>query len=404
MVGNLKNGNATGKFDVLTFLINVYFLMSYLSLFSPDLRYMKYSLPVIGWFFYMNRTAGTESPSIVIARKYLTEFLKLYCAIFLFYFFVQLLTGTITTRYFANCLFVLLPLLFMYVLLPFIKIEKIRFYFLYISFGTILGYVLEKQSSIFETLLNWQQLLAGIEDSTVSSESNLYPFLLAFTLVFACFYKLQWKYIFVLLVFMLLGFKRIVIFGVISFLALNMFPRLYDHIILRPRRFSYIFAFIVSVIIMTYYYVANGVFDDFLFNTFGLYTNAFLQGRQELYRLVIDKLNDSNFILGSGIGSVDDVLLTYRVQISNITNLHSELLRWFLEVGGILYFIWMYKFFLNSLSTRFNMLLFLFLFIILLTDNVFIYFDCMFYIYLLSVFSIIIDNHKNNELLISRLD
>ncbi|GAB3784002.1 hypothetical protein GCM10028818_42850 [Spirosoma horti] len=170
------------------------------------------------------------------------------------------------------------------------------------------------------------------------------------------------------------------------FMCLRIVPYLYSKAIRFPNASSFAFSCFALAIITLYYYIANGYFDDYLYSKFGLYTNALLQGRQVFYEIAIK--NNNNMFIGSGIGSIDNLLVKHSEDVGNSANLHSELLRWFLETGIFSYFIWMYVFFKNSLKTHFSLLLFFFLFILLLTDNVFIYFDCMFYVYILGIFSI----------------
>ena len=376
-----------GQFDIIIILINLYFLMSYFALFNADLRYLKYSLPLIAGALFLYKEYSRESLTALIVRQYITKFIKFYAFLFLCFFIIQISTFTISFRFFANFLFVLLPALFVYFIVPFIKAEKVDYYFKYISILTIVGYIIEKHESIVLTLMNWKQLLIGLEDSSVASESNLYPFLLAFLFLFSFYYKFAWWQTLVILFFVLLSFKRIVILGVILFVIIRAVPKLYSKSVKHSNISSLLFSCFALAVIVLYYYIANGYFDEYLYSKFGLYTNALLQGRQVFYELAI--AHNKNIFIGSGVGSIDNLLIKHKADVGDSTNLHSELLRWFLETGVFSYFIWMYTFFRNSLNTRFSFLLFLFLFILLLTDNVFIYFDCMFYVYILTIFSIL---------------
>ncbi|WP_461070994.1 hypothetical protein [Spirosoma horti] len=374
------------SFDIVLLLLSIYFIMSYLSLFYVELRYLKYALPAVSGAFFLYRTGNAMDIYNDISNKYISFFLKFYCIIFLVFFLIQISQYTLSFRFFANCFFVLLPALFVYFIIPFIRLEKINYYFKFICLFTVLGYIIEKHDSILMTVLNWKQLLLGLEDSSVASESNIYPFLLAFIFLYSFYYKFSWIQTLIILFFVLLSFKRIVILGIIMFMCLRIVPYLYSKAIRFPNASSFAFSCFALAIITLYYYIANGYFDDYLYSKFGLYTNALLQGRQVFYEIAIK--NNNNMFIGSGIGSIDNLLVKHSEDVGNSANLHSELLRWFLETGIFSYFIWMYVFFKNSLKTHFSLLLFFFLFILLLTDNVFIYFDCMFYVYILGIFSI----------------
>lgn len=378
--------------------------MSYLSLVEDSLRYLKYSLTFIAALFFYVKEFKTISVQQAISRKYIYFFLKFYGILFSAYLLIELFTDKLTFRFFADCLFVILPAGFIYYLIPFIRYERINYYFKLICFFTILGYIIEKNDAIISSISDWHQLISGIADSSVKSESNLYPFLLAFLFIYAFYYKLGFKWILSLFLFSLLGFKRIVILGLLLTIILSFFPvGIYNKIRKNATLSSCVFSVIALLIIVIYYYIAGGYFDSYLYNKFDISTNELLQGRQELYSLVIDKIGDNKLFTGAGIGVIDEILIKNAKTIDNITNLHSELLRWFLEIGVVGYLAWIYVIFRNALYTRYMFLSFIFLFIMLLTDNVFIYFDCMFYFYLLSVFSLMRESQKSQNEFISRL-
>ncbi|PKK36158.1 hypothetical protein BWI96_12130 [Siphonobacter sp. SORGH_AS_0500] len=397
-------GNFKDKNDLFLLVLNIYFILSYISIFISDIRYAKYALPIVVSFLVLQNKKNRIVYELEMAKLYLKYFLYFYVILYLVYFFFQGVFGNnLSFRSIANALFVILPILTVYLLAPLIKVHRIDYYFKYITFLTIGGYVLEKRESLLNSILEWRQIFSAIEDSSVSSESNLYPFLLSLLLLYSFYYKIGWKYSLLILIFVILGFKRIVLLSILVAYCLYKLPFLYRIILSNIKFFSSLFSLIAVVIILFYYNIADGQYDDYLFNNFGIYTNAFMQGRQNLYALVIKELEKDNLIFGSGVGSVDNILIQYGNEINNVTNLHSELLRWFLELGIIGYTIWLFMFFKSVEYSRYIFIMFIFLFILLITDNVMIYFDYMMYYYILSVFSILKEKKYSSHEYFSRL-
>lgn len=406
---NISNTNVnyirySVKNDSFLWIINIYFILSYISIFVSELRYAKYGLPLLVMYFLVQNKKYQFNYGIGLAKKYVKYFLMLYIYIFITYLLFQgIIANNISFRSLANCLFVLLPIFTVYLLVPLINEYRIDYYFKYICFLTIGGYVLEQRESLVEAIVNWKQILLAIEDSAVSSESNLYPFLLSLLLLYSIYFKIGWKYSVLIFIFVVLGFKRIALASLIVSLVFYKMPFLYFKIRKSIVFYSAFFSLFAIAIILLYYNIAEGDFDDYLLDNFNIYTNAFMQGRQNLYALVIKEIGEDKMFFGAGIGSVDDILIAYRNEISNITNLHSELLRWFLELGLVGYGLWLFMFFKSVVYSRFIFIMFVFMFILLLTDNVMIYFDYMMYYYILSVFSILKDRKFNNYESFSRL-
>jgi hypothetical protein len=170
-------------------------------------------------------------------------------------------------------------------------------------------------------------------------------------------------------------------------------PLIVTYLRRRPISNSIIFASLSLFIISIYFYVVNGQFDDVIYQYSGLSTDALLKGRQKLYTLALKDFSGVRLLIGNGIGHVDNLLLNNKLLVHNVRNLHSELLRWFIETGFIVYFLWIYISFKNSLTGNFSLVSYIFIFIMLLTDNVFVHFDTMFYFYLLTLFSFIAETN-----------
>lgn len=376
------------KFKSFEYIIIFYFLLSYLSIFFDFFRLGKYLLPFVVLFLRPNLTFNYSSSAYLFSFSYIKKFLKLYFVIFTFFFLLQLIEYNLNERFFNNLLFVLLPLFFVFTLIRFIDPLRIKSYFFLISLLTILGYFIQKGQEILNVFLNLDSFFLAFINSNLESESGIYSFLLCLLFCYSIVFNKN-KYFFNLIIFVLfiLSFKRVAIFSVLIFFFFNYFDSISSFILKNKFKSSLFYSLIFLGVIIFYFYITSGVFDDFFIENFGISINAFLMGRQFLYDYVISQL-PINQVFGTGIGSVDSLLLSNSVEVQNITNLHSELLRLFIELGFLFYFIWLFFFSNIFFINKFSISVLFMLSFIFLSDNVFIYFDTMFLVYLLIVFSI----------------
>jgi hypothetical protein len=105
--------------------------------------------------------------------------------------------------------------------------------------------------------------------------------------------------------------------------------------------------------------------------------DAVLMGRVKLFGLVADRLPDAP-VLGAGLGRITDVLES---ESAWLTNTHSDVLKHFIELGPVMFPVWIGCFYWTSRRSG-ALALTVFMNVLFLSDNVSIYFDVMFPFYL----------------------
>lgn len=153
----------------------------------------------------------------------------------------------------------------------------------------------------------------------------------------------------------------------------------------------------ISVMLMFFliYFIKSG---DFLLFTRAHQINT--QGRAEsIYPIFNNLYSFSLLFIGNGIGYVLNVLKDYPIK-----NLHNDILAIFIEIGfvGSIIYFYLYKLFFYGLYirkgskiTNFIILLFIYNFILYITDNVSIYVSYLIPFYMIILSSI---NHDEFEL------
>ena len=105
--------------------------------------------------------------------------------------------------------------------------------------------------------------------------------------------------------------------------------------------------------------------------------DAVLMGRARLFTIVADRLPSAP-VLGAGLGRITDVLETERAWL---TNTHSDVLKHLIELGPVMFAVWIGCFYWTS-RRQGLLALTVFMNVLFLSDNVSIYFDVMFPFYL----------------------
>ena len=100
-------------------------------------------------------------------------------------------------------------------------------------------------------------------------------------------------------------------------------------------------------------------------------------GRAGLFALLSDRLPDAG-ILGVGLGRISHLLEAERAWL---TNTHSDVLKYFVELGPLMFAVWIGCFYWTSRAAG-TLGLAVFINVLFLSDNVSIYFDVMFPFYL----------------------
>lgn len=176
-----------------------------------------------------------------------------------------------------------------------------------------------------------------------------------------------------------IAFKRIVIAAVLLCALVWWLPTMLRRWMLSvPMAVIGSAAYIAVVIGFT-----EGAFDELVKETVGTSANAFTMGRQFRYEAAVDALMAElprYFVIGDGPGAGYDYL-TAGTGLAGKANLHNDLLKIFIEYGGIALVVFIAL--LYAARNPAQRLLALYVHVLLLTDNVLIYHFFLFFYVLL---------------------
>ncbi len=371
----------------LAFLTLFLFIVLFSNVFYP-LRYGKYLLPhfALPAFFLGNH------------RKVHTTEFKYYYYLLIFYSFAIVFLGTyhftiksIAGRFIANSIFILSPLLYLIFIQPLFREELVKRYVILILYFNILIFFITEGSDFLSIFTNGVSLFGAILSSEFPTESNLaYVFGLIFLFFVLEKYPLRYKV--VALLFLVLSFKRVVLGATfISLMVYFVFSIFKIRTEKNRGTLVFIGVLVNLLFIKVTQVIVEGTYDNYVYEQTGFSMDRFLMGRKTFYSEAFDKAGDFNWI-GVGIGRIDEIIYSfYGIPV----NLHSEILKNYLEFGFIIFVVWLVILFYQNLLSVKTFIFFIFLNLLLLTDNVFIYFEVMFYFYF---FTLIFLNQKKATL------
>ena len=157
------------------FLFLIIFLATLVlaSIFYP-LRYIKYLLPFLPLPFYFNSKKTAVDRSVL---KYYYSFIIFYGCAILFLLIQNLFFTSLSERFLPNAIFILSPLLFLTLILPYFHSEKIHEYVRLLFVVNIFIFFYEEGTDLVSVLTNPGNLKTALISSEFPTESNLaYPF------------------------------------------------------------------------------------------------------------------------------------------------------------------------------------------------------------------------------------
>lgn len=343
------------------------------SIFYP-LRYIRYILPIVPLLFFAS--AG----KLRIERQtmsYFSTFLLFYFVV-VFYLLVQnLIFHSISERFFPNAVFVLAPLLFTTLALPFFRLEMAEKYVKLILVVNILVFFLEEGRDVLYVISNVSAIKGAIISSELSTENHL-AFVFGFLLIYFVMEKYSLWYKLIVLVFFLLCFKRIVLAAILVCIPAYWIINYFKWNVGKYRQLLVWIGVGVNLLyIKITQLLVSGQFDQVIKQYTGISSDQFLMGRKTFFSEAFDKAGGMN-LWGLGLGKIDDIIFRF---YGARMNLHSEILKNYFEFGLPLFLVWIFLIYSKNLFSNKSAILLLYLNILLLTDNVFIYFDIMFYFY-----------------------
>lgn len=348
---------------------------------GSGLRYVKYSIPFI--FFLIMLTKGKRIKIYNVPVKNLQLFLIIIGINFIY----SLFTLNLTVRFIEESALILLPVFSVIVCTSIIKkpIGLILDY-LFVVYGTIFFI---SNIQFFFNINIISELIVALKTSSMPTESWMaFPFGL-----FTIYYLLEGKKsrAFFAVIFFILAFKRISIFALCLGLLVFWFFYRYRKKTFNSNKTLIWFIILNSILLIIIYNFIQGNFDNIITGYTGLSPNHFTQGRLRIYTDTI-KHFDKNLLFGNSLGSTN-VFLSEK--FPDIHFLHSDILKIIIELGIVSYLIWLISFFKINLVSHKIVPILIFMNILFLSDNVFIYFDTLFIFYLIVVhYSIKLDDRK----------
>lgn len=336
------------------------------------LRYTKYLIPpvfLIIAFFGIRKLKIYATP---------LKNLLLFSGLILLNLLVSVIGFDLSFRFFEEALLILLPILSIIIITTVIKKPV----------GTILDalfivyaiiFVVSNISFFFNVdIIN--DFILALKTSTLKTESWMaFPFGL-FT-IFYIVEKRKKRAILSILLF-LLAFKRISILGALLGLLVYWFFSIRNKKASNKKNVYYWFIFLNIALLIIIFNFIEGNFDQLITDVTGISPNWFTQGRLRVYTDTIDHFS-SNFMFGNSLGSTN---LFLSANFENISFLHSDILKIIVEMGFVSYLIWVFGFFKINLVSKKVIPFLIFMNLLFLSDNVFIYFDTLFIFYLLIIY------------------
>lgn len=378
--------SSTGKFVIETkklgglvfgALIVFYVVLTYVAFLYEELKYLKYALPSLSIIFILVLKKTTIIKSHI---KYFGNFISLYLLLFSVSFLVCLSNG-IYERFFVEVFLVFCPMIFAFTLSFFYRNDYKKDYVRIMFFGTFGLYLFEKGGYFIQILGNPQLLILAIKTSTIDSESGL-SFIFGIFFLHYLMEGKEKKYFWLSLILCLVSFKRIAFVGILLCSLFWFFFRNHKRTIAHHRLF-FVSAICLGniLLVVAFYQLISGNYDEMILQYTGLSPNEFMMGRYNLYSSVLSFVGDLQ-LFGIGFGKISQTL---QDSGSALLNFHSDILKNFIELGPIFFLIWLFNFlYFNSINLKLFVMA-LFLNILFISDNVFIYFEVMFYFYIFAI-------------------
>jgi hypothetical protein len=337
------------------------------------LRYIKYIIALLSPFFILPRKTYFK----YLDRYYLQNII-LYIVIIQISFLTILLREDFYQRFFEESVFILTPAIFTFFLFRYYNHEKKDFYIKLLFWGISISYfimlfVYNIQGLGF--LLNPIDFIINKERSLVNTSHSFY---FVFFVVYF-FFKKNKKYLFFSLILFVLSMKRVSLIGLLIVTVVYFFYKKKEFSQINFKIILPVVIIINLIIVYLIYNFALGEYD-YLFGEYtGRYTDDVVSGRKGIYNIFFEKFDLTKLALfGEGIGKVMDVISKYA---GYKFNFHSDILKNYTEMGPIVFICWIY--FLYRINSK-NLISFLYIIyinVLFVSDNAFVYFDVLFLFY-----------------------
>jgi hypothetical protein len=285
-------------------------------------------------------------------------------------------------RLFEEIVFLFAPLLAAFLLFFLYDPKKRDSYAKYVFWGITLAYLLSVREDIINVITELPAILSGVLiTSSIQTESTLsYVFGL-----FALYFVLSGRkwYALLALACLLLSVKRLALFGVALGASTYFLINLLNIRIDKTKKYIPLIAVLANLeFVLLLIQFTHDSYDHLIRDFSGMSPNSFTNGRKVLYEEVLTEFGEISWS-GVGLGKMTDFLKDGNFTLEN---LHSDVLKYYLELGSVLFVVWIYSLYSFNLYSKKLLIMALYLNVAFLAGNVSIYFHTMFIFYLLQGF------------------
>jgi hypothetical protein len=311
----------------------------------------------------------------MLVNKLLKQNILLYVFLLSVNIITSTISETLTFRFIEEAVLILLPILSVFVLTG-IKGLNLNATITTIFYAYVLAFLLYN----FESLINIPKLLSSFVKALTFSNFETESWMAFPFGIFSLYFLIEKKYSkgFFSLCLFLLSFKRISMAAFIISMAVYLFYFLFLKIKFKRNRIVAYFLILNIALLTVLYFFIDGDFTKIIYKNTGISVNQFSQGRFQIYNDIINHFS-AKIWTGSSLGYTNIYLSTKYVDISF---LHSDILKLIIEFGIFSFLIWLVFFMYINISNYKSVPIVLFINILFLSDNVFIYFDTLFLFYL----------------------
>jgi len=314
--------------------------------------------------------------------KLLLNLLFFIVPLFIYSLFLQVLAHSFSFQTIKDFLYILSPILYVYLIVESEEEGNFDFYFNVEFFAATLTFLLRAlpiltPSNILSiSFLNSYSPFEGI--------GNADGFFVLF-FYYAINKKKSMKWISFILLF--LSFKRLhVVFAVMLIILQPFFEKNKDKKVNSLIFYLTIAFFLVSPSIL--HLICNNNFENWFYNEFGMKLDAFTMGRVTTLNYVIDS-NRTNL----GLGSISDFLAKARMINPYLADdLHNDIMRIYLEGTVVSLWLMVVNYFSLTKRNLYNYLMVLFAFLVMFSSHILT--TCIFWIF---AFLFIMSNNLNMD-------
>lgn len=358
----------------------VLFTSSIFTSFESILRYIKYLLFPIVFFMIL----------VILKKLYVNKLilknLTLYIGLIAVNFIFSLFFNLISIRFFEEAILILLPICTAFIVSG-IKVLNKAILIRYLFYTYASSFVLFFSNEFLNISKLVSNIIIALKFSIFPTES-WHAFLFG---LFALYFIIEKNKIHALIaiVLFIFAFKRISFVAFI--IALIVFVGFYGikRINFSKTKTVFYFMFLNVSLIGILFFFINGSFSRLIYKETGLNINHFSQGRFRIYNDALTHFSDRIW-LGSSLGSTYNFIDN---KYDNVSFLHSDILKIIIELGIISFVIWLFLFLYFNLANKKAIPIVLYMNVLFLSDNVFIYFDTLLLFYL--ILSKFHEDHQN---------